>query len=232
MAHRPGTRLFLLAVFLNYTIALPTGSGNSPSAEHDLKLTHIQLTPRQCVQNEQGTFDCDDVMPDLTQIRDRMQNIKDEGMATFWNFAIFYTRWGDFAPGEYEQVARDIKAWLFRSCLSEHTAWNALSIKWHSAQVEHMNTNSAAMDVLNAAEEMGYCYFQGLAVLVLIPDVFLFIPDCVTWAETCAWEEYEMWPLTWNPYGQRIWRMDPRGDPGGQKLIWTRDSAVTTTQNI
>ena len=103
---------------------------------------------------------------------------------------------------------------------------------WHDAQFEHISANPEAMDVPNAVQELARCYWHALAAAAFNPDVFLFIPDGVTWVEDSAWEQYEMLTLTWNPCVQRIWRVDPRGAPGSQKLIWIKDPVVAHTQNI
>jgi hypothetical protein len=166
---------------------------------------------------------CDYLIPNMDEIRWHMTDPAAGGRVADYTAGVFYTRWADLGNAHnLADFMLRVEYWLAANCLSGFAVWNAWDAVWTLAQTRWIVDHEEQMDVPNAFVEWNVCQYQSLATTTRNRDAFLFFADDWDWLPESVWAEYEYWALTWNPYVERIWRVDFTGGNYDKRLLWVK----------
>ncbi|ETN43031.1 uncharacterized protein HMPREF1541_02189 [Cyphellophora europaea CBS 101466] len=166
----------------------------------------IGLSKRQCVFNPQTSkYDCDENIPSVKQMVDRMRDKDDQGTADAEHSVVFYTNLGT----EHKVSEQWIFGWLKKEGLEDKYYYlrTVINEKWYVAQALHILEN---MGEPHNIENFSNCYCQALSVAAVHPIAYLFTTKGAKWREDSTWSVVEYPYLTQNPNIKEIWRVDPR----------------------
>lgn len=193
--------LLLLAI-------LPIGSGSPfsmPTITSDVTvianstamLTHCRLMPRQCeFDGAESKFVCDEFLPSLKEMVDRMRDPKEQGLVDSSHHVAFFTGLNI----EMVPTGILIAGWFKSRSTAEkplHFCWceDCIDQIWFGEQnlwIEHSTAARTHPDEWGDDPQHDFlaCYFQALALAVVNPDVYVFAPKDLQWQENSAWVQY------------------------------------------